>query len=44
MIKKTLITAFLLASTTAFSNMTVTTTIYPLYSIAKEIGGDKIKL
>ncbi len=44
MIKKTLATAFLLASTTAFSNMTVTTTIYPLYSIAKEVGGDKIKL
>jgi len=44
MIKKTLVTALLLASTTAFSNMTVTTTIYPLYNIAKEIGGDKIKL
>ena len=44
MIKKTLVTAVLLASTTAFSNMTVTTTIYPLYSIAKEVGGDKIKL
>lgn len=44
MIKKTLATALLLASTTAFSNMTVTTTIYPLYSIAKEIGADKIKL
>ena len=24
--------------------MTVTTTIYPLYSIAKEVGADKIKL
>ena len=44
MLKKTLTTVFLFASTTAFSNMTVTTTIYPLYSIAKEIGGDKIKL
>lgn len=44
MIKKTLVTAFLLATTTAFSNITVTTTIYPLYSIAKEVGGDKIKL
>ena len=44
MIKKTLVSAFLLASTTAFSNMTATTTIYPLYSIAKEVGGDKIKL
>jgi zinc transport system substrate-binding protein len=44
MIKKTLVTAFLLASTTAFSNITVTTTIYPLYSIAKEVGADKIKL
>jgi len=44
MIKRTLVTAFLLASTTAFSNITVTTTIYPLYSIAKEVGGDKIKL
>ena len=44
MIKKTLVSALLLASTTAFSNMTVTTTIYPLYNIAKEIGGDKIKL
>ena len=44
MIKKTLVSALLLASTTAFSNMTVTTTIYPLYSIAKEIGADKIKL
>ena len=44
MIKKTLVSAFLLASTTAFSNMTVTTTIYPLYSIAKEVGEDKIKL
>lgn len=44
MIKKTFITAFLLASTTAFSNMTVTTTIYPLYSIAKEVGADKINL
>lgn len=44
MFKKTLTTVFLFASTTAFSNMTVTTTIYPLYSIAKEIGTDKIKL
>lgn len=44
MFKKTLTTIFLFASTTAFSNMTVTTTIYPLYSIAKEIGADKIKL
>jgi len=44
MIKKTLVTAFLLATTTAFSNITVTTTIYPLYSIAKEVGADKIKL
>jgi zinc transport system substrate-binding protein len=44
MLKKTLTTVFLFASTTAFSNMTVTTTIYPLYSIAKEIGADKIKL
>ena len=43
MIKKTLTMSLLLVST-AFSNMTVTTTIYPLYSIAKEIGGDKIKL
>ena len=44
MIKKTLVTAFLLVATTAFSNITVTTTIYPLYSIAKEVGGDKINL
>lgn len=44
MIKKTLVTAFLLATTTAFSNMSVTTTIYPLYSIAKEVGADKINL
>lgn len=44
MIKKTLVTAFLLATTTAFSNITVTTTIYPLYSIAKEVGADKINL
>ncbi len=39
MIKKTLTMSLLLA-TTAFSDMTVTTTIYPLYNIAKEIGGD----
>lgn len=44
MIKKTVSMAILLATTTAFSNMTVTTTIYPLYSIVKEVGGDKIKL
>ena len=44
MIKKTLVTAFLLATTTAFSNITVTTTIYPLYNIAKEVGADKINL
>ena len=44
MLKKTLTTVFLFASKTDFSNMTVTTTIYPLYNIAKEIGGDKIKL
>lgn len=44
MIKKTLVTAFLLAATSAFSNITVTTTIYPLYSIAKEVGADKINL
>lgn len=44
MIKKTLVTAFLLATTTVFSNITVTTTIYPLYSIAKEVGADKINL
>ena len=44
MIKKTLVTAFLLATTTAFSNITVTTTIYPLYSITKEVGADKINL
>lgn len=43
MIKKTLTMSLLLA-TTAFSDMTVTTTIYPLYSIAKEVGADKIKL
>ena len=43
MIKKTLAIALLLASTNLFS-LTVTTTIYPLYSIAKEVGGDKIKL
>ena len=44
MIKKTLVSAFLLTTTAAFSNITVTTTIYPLYSIAKEVGADKIKL
>ena len=44
MIKKTLVTAFLLAATSAFSNITVTTTIYPLYNIAKEVGADKINL
>jgi zinc transport system substrate-binding protein len=43
MIKKTVTMALLLASTNLFS-MTVSTTIYPLYSIAKEIGGDKVNL
>lgn len=43
MLKRTLATALLLASTNLFS-LTMTTTIYPLYSITRELGGDKIKL
>ena len=44
MIKKTLISILLLLGTNALSNINVTTTIYPLYNIAKEVGTDKIKL
>ncbi|TLT05237.1 metal ABC transporter substrate-binding protein [Aliarcobacter cibarius] len=44
MIKKTLISTLLLLGTNALSNINVTTTIYPLYNIAKEVGTDKIKL
>lgn len=43
MLKRTLATALLLASTNLFS-LTMTTTIYPLYSITRELAGDKIKL
>lgn len=34
----------LIIGTNALCDINVTTTIYPLYSIAKEVGGDKIKL
>jgi zinc transport system substrate-binding protein len=44
MLKKVLLTSLLIIGTNALSNIAVTTTIYPLYSIAKEVGGDKIKL
>src|SRR5574344_631430 len=44
MIKKILISTLLLLGTNALSNINVTTTIYPLYNIAKAVGTDKIKL
>ncbi len=42
MIKKLLFTSLL--SACAFAQITVTTTIYPLYSVAKEVGGKSITL
>ena len=44
MLKKICFSTLLIISTNAISDNNVTTSIYPIYSIAKEIGGDKIKL
>ena len=44
MIKKTLISTLLLLGTNSLSKINVTTTIYPIYSIAKEVGAKKIEL
>jgi zinc transport system substrate-binding protein len=44
MLKKICFSTLLIISTNAISDINVTTSIYPIYSIAKEIGGDKIKL
>ena len=44
MFKKICFSTMLIIGTNALSDINVTTTIYPLYSIAKEVGGDKVKL
>ena len=44
MLKKICFSTLLIISTNAISDINVTTSIYPIYSISKEIGGDKIKL
>ena len=44
MFKKICFSTMFILATNALSDINVTTTIYPLYSIAKEVGGDKIKL
>lgn len=44
MIKKILISTLLLLGTNSLSKINVTTTIYPIYSIAKEVGAKKIEL
>lgn len=44
MLKKICFSTMLILASNALADIKVTTTIYPLYSIAKEIGGDKIKL
>lgn len=44
MIKKICFSTMLILASNALADIKVTTTIYPLYSIAKEVGGDKIKL
>lgn len=44
MLKKLCFSTMLILVTNTFAAIKVTTTIYPLYSIAKEVGGDKIKL
>lgn len=44
MLKKICFSTMLILGTNALSDINVTTSIYPIYSIAKEIGGDKIKL
>ncbi len=44
MFKKICFSTMLIIGTNALCDINVTTTIYPLYSIAKEVGGDKIKL
>jgi len=42
MLKK--LTFFTLLSTAVFADVSVTTTIFPLYDIVKNVGGDKVKL
>lgn len=42
MLKK--LTFFTLLSTAVFADVSVTTTIFPLYDVVKNIGGDKVKL
>ena len=44
MFKKICFSTMLIIGTNALCDINVTTTIYPLYSIAKEVGGDKVKL
>ncbi|MDD2886236.1 MAG: metal ABC transporter substrate-binding protein [Aliarcobacter sp.] len=44
MLKKIGFSTMLILASNALADIKVTTSIYPLYSIAKEIGGDKIKL
>ena len=44
MFKKICFSIMLILATNALSDINVTTTIYPLYSIVKEVGGNKIKL
>ncbi len=44
MFKKICFSTMLIIGTNALCDINVATTIYPLYSIAKEVGGDKIKL
>lgn len=42
--KKSLFAGLVLISTSALADIAVSTTIYPLYSIVKEVGKDKVKL
>lgn len=44
MFRKIYFSTMLIFSTNALSDINVTTSIYPLYSIVKEVGADKIKL
>lgn len=44
MLKKICFSTMLILASNALADIKVTTTIYPLYSIVKEVGGDKIKL
>lgn len=44
MFKKSLFTGLVLIGTSTLADVVVSTTIYPRYSIVKEVGKEKVKL